>query len=307
MLTLVFRAVDYERLEAVMLSISPWMAVAVVAGYLVGQFLSALKWWMIAKQAGIDATYRVTLKSYFIGMFVNCFGFGVVGGDVARGLMLSQGKPQKTPAIASVLADRLHGLAILCLLASVSALYFGSRSLNDSLSILLILVSVSIVVGWFIGPAILLKIIPETSKYRRKVVQLCQVFPTNPRALIPITVVSLAFHFSQLWLHWLMGHGLGVDLSWQIILTAIPIVNILATLPISWNGLGVREKSYEYFLVPAYLAPEHAIAFGAIWLLAVTVSSAVGGIVAVLTKDFEVVSKMQASDEQIPASLEEVK
>jgi uncharacterized membrane protein len=49
----------------------------------------------------------------------------------------------------------------------------------------------------------------------------------------------------------------------------------------------VREKAYTYFLAtaPAIVSYEQAVAFGAIWLLAVTVSSAIGGIVAMMSED----------------------
>ena len=78
----------------------------------------------------------------------------------------------------------------------------------------------------------------------------------------------------------------------------IPFVNIAASLPISWNGLGVREKSYETFLVassPALMTSEQAIAFGALWLLAVMTTSAIGGIVALISGDLTTLKAAQKS------------
>ena len=64
-------------------------------------------------------------------------------------------------------------------------------------------------------------------------------------------------------------------------------MNIASSLPISWQGLGIRENSYIFFLTaaPAIVSKEQAVAFGALWLLAVTVSSAIGGIVALVSGD----------------------
>ena len=80
---------------------------------------------------------------------------------------------------------------------------------------------------------------------------------------------------------------MGITISFTTLLLVIPFVNIVCSLPISWNGLGVREKAYTYFLTtaPAIVTYEQAVAFGAIWLLAVTVSSAIGGIVAMMSED----------------------
>src|SRR5690606_28499487 len=129
-----------------------------------------------ARAGGIDAPYSAALKSYFIGQFVNCFGLGVVGGDVTRGLLLAHGRPQKTPAIASVVADRLHGLAILSLICTVSLLIYDKDYLTPSLHYLLLFITAAIIAGWYLGPYLLLKIVPPDSKYRRKVEQLCHVF-----------------------------------------------------------------------------------------------------------------------------------
>lgn len=297
MLGLVLSTTDIAKLKSTLAELPLYIVVLIFFGYIAGQFLSSLKWWLIAKNGGIDVSYTTALKSYFIGMFVNCFGFGVVGGDVTRGLLLSHGKPQKTPAIASVIADRLHGLAVLSLLCMISFLLVDNDNLNPSLKMLLAAVIAAVIVGWFAGPYILLKVVPETSKHRRKVEQLCRVFPNNPKFLFLISLLSLVFHLVQIYLHWLMGYAFGVYLTWQILLTRIPIVNILTTLPISWNGLGVREKGYVYFLSPGFITQEQAVAFGAIWLLAVTLSSAIGGMVSIITKDFDVVTNIEKSED----------
>jgi len=85
-----------------------------------------------------------------------------------------------------------------------------------------------------------------------------------------------------------MGFGFGIQISWAYLFIIIPFVSILTTLPISWNGLGVRENAYVFFLAPLILTAEQAIAFGAMWLLAVTVASVLGGITAFITKDFKI-------------------
>jgi hypothetical protein len=83
-----------------------------------------------------------------------------------------------------------------------------------------------------------------------------------------------------------MAYGFGIHVPWQTLLNTIPVVvNILSTLPISWNGLGVRESGYVFFLRPLILSHEQAIAFGAMWLLATTASSAIRGLISFLSPE----------------------
>ena len=102
-----------------------------------------------------------------------------------------------------------------------------------------------------------------------------------------------SFHIVQISLHAAMARGVGATIPWATLFIVIPLVNIASSLPISWNGLGVREKSYTYFLTaaPAIVTNEQAIAFGALWLMAMTVTSAIGGIVALCSGELGVLRR----------------
>ena len=104
-----------------------------------------------------------------------------------------------------------------------------------------------------------------------------------------------------------MAIGVGASIPWKSLLVVIPFVNLVSTLPISWQGIGVRENAYVFFLAPAYLSREQALAFGALWLLAVTTASAVGGLLSVLTKDNKTIDQLAVnaegkSKETVPVS-----
>lgn len=290
MLFLVLRFTDFHALWGIISSISPSLALLVVFGYFLGQVTSSFKWWNLARAGGVEVPYITALRAYFIGMFVNCFGFGTVGGDLARGILIADGKPVKAAAVTSVIADRAHGLAVLAIIGTVSIMIFGSHSLESHYILLLGLFGLMIIGGWFIGPAIVRAIFREDHRWRDRIDRLLAAFPHNPRTILYITTISIFFHLLQISLHKIMGLAVGVDISWAVLLVAIPFVNILSSLPISWNGLGVRENAYVFFLFPAVLSKEQCLAFGALWLLSVTVCSAIGGIWSVVTRDFEILS-----------------
>ena len=94
-----------------------------------------------------------------------------------------------------------------------------------------------------------------------------------------------------------MGLGVGQSVSISLLFSVIPLVAILTSLPISWNGLGVREYAYQAFLSPHTLTIDQAIAFGAMWLLATTVASALGGIVGALSHGLSEVKELAQKEE----------
>jgi uncharacterized membrane protein YbhN (UPF0104 family) len=302
MLAVVAFSISFDKLLGTLKSISPVTAMIVIVGYTVGQLMSSVKWWTIARSGGINVSYGAALKAYFIGMFVNCFGsgLGTVGGDVARGILLANGLPKKTEGVAAVIADRIHGLTVLSLIALVTSQIFYSDRVPSWLIGSLVILIVGFIAGWVIGPW-LLTLLPEKTKFAVKMRQVAAIFPRDAKTLAIITGISVVFHCVQILLHSVMASAVGAEIPLSTLFVVIPLVNIASSLPISWNGLGVRETSYIFFLTspPPLVSPEQAAAFGAMWLLAVTITSAVGGIVALVTGDLKLLKSGKQSTPEV--------
>ena len=304
MVGIVLYSVNFANLYTTFLTMSPITVALVVIGYTLGQLLSSFKWWTIAYSGGIKTPYPKALKAYFIGMFLNCFSFGMLGGDAARGILVAQGQPKKTEGIASVVADRIHGLIVLSCIALVTSAIMGRDRVAPDLIQLLLLLVIGCTAGWLIGPWLLPRLpLVKNSRIGNKLQQVMAIFPRDPKTLLIITGISIVFHLTQISLHAVMAAGMGIHIPFTTLLLVIPFVNIVCSLPISWNGLGVREQAYTYFLMttPAIVSYEQAVAFGAIWLLAVTVSSAIGGIVAIMSGDLRIL-KAQQGEVSSPAA-----
>jgi len=285
MLGLVLRVVDLPTLRATVLSIPPLVAIGAIVGFSFTQAINAGKWWLILRSGGVQVPYRVALRAVFVGMFANCFGFGTLGGDMLRGVLVSQGQPRKTESVASVFADRALGLAVLSLIGVVATAFIGGHHMEPLFVYTLCGVASCIFLVWFLGPLLVLKLVPPGNRFRAKVEQLTAVVPKNPATLALVCSISAIFHLAQISLHWLIAWGLGIHAAFASFLVTVPFINILSTLPLSWNGVGVRENAYLFFLSPEVLTKEQVIAFGALWLLAITGSSLIGGLIAVWTGD----------------------
>lgn len=294
LLLLLLQFVDIKKLTVALLNIHPASVLAIVTLYLVGQVLSSTKWWLLSRRSGIEVSWLSALKAYFIGMFVNVLGVGTVGGDMARAICLTHTSAHRSIAFATVLADRAHGLVVLATIGSASALLFGAQSLDVRLLALLASVGVAGLIGWFAGPFLLRKVLPLSFPKRDKIEQMLEAFPKDSKTLLFISAISLTFHLLQIAIHAVIAQALDVHIPWSYLLVAVPFANIVSTLPISWQGLGVRENAYRFFFVPSFLNNEQIIVFGALWLFAVTLSGSVGGLVAFLSGDLETISSKRS-------------
>ena len=221
MLWLVLQIIDFGQLKQTILSIPLSLAVLIVAAYLIGQTINTLKWWIIANSSGIDVKYTTCLKAGFLGMYVNCFGLGMVGGDLVRGLLISEGKAIKAKAISSVIADRIQGMAVLAGIGLISTIFFGATSLSWSLIDIMIAVGVGVAIFWLSAPKIL-NFLGTRGYLPQKIVELGQVFPQTPKVLFAIISVSAVFHLWQIGMHWLMAYGMGISAPLSVFLISIP-------------------------------------------------------------------------------------
>jgi hypothetical protein len=291
LLWMLLRVVDLHALKATVLNISPGMIALVTLGYLVGQLLSSIKWWIIVRSSGVDTSLVAAFKAYFIGMFVNVLGIGTLGGDMTRAMLIATGPGSKAVGLASVVADRAHGLAVLATIGTAATALFGRHALEPTFVVMLVGLGLTILTGWFLGPRVLLAIVPRGAPIRTKAEMATRAFPRSPGIITLITAISFLFHLVQIGLHALMAAAVGVQVPWSYLFVAVPFANIVSTLPISWQGLGVRENAYRFFFVPAVLTGEQAIAFGAMWFFAMTVSGCIGGLVSLLTRNTEIFSE----------------
>jgi uncharacterized membrane protein YbhN (UPF0104 family) len=269
----------FQTIEKV--SINSVILLSVLYG--IGQILSSLKWRIFVKESGLERSTIDVFRAYFFGMFINSFGFGTVGGDLARALALKPEKGKRAITAATVVADRIHGLSVLLTIGGCAIFIVKPEVLGPYAPILSLALILMLIVGWFIGPIIVLKLLPHSFKLRPLLEDVLKAFPRKFKPFMISTLLSVGVHTLQISMTILMSVEVGANVPIGHLFSAIPIVNAVSSLPISIQGIGVREKMYEIFFIPLGVTQEQIVTMGAIWLVTITLVSAVGGLI--LTPD----------------------
>jgi hypothetical protein len=108
-----------RRPDAVLASVVVWVMGPVLLG--------TARWWLLMRGAGISCDYVRALKLQMIGFFFNTAMPGAVGGDIVKAIYIvrdQQGASRKTPAMLSVILDRIVGLIGLFAMGVVAALMY---------------------------------------------------------------------------------------------------------------------------------------------------------------------------------------
>jgi len=268
-----------------------WISLALLV-YLFTQIISAVRWAALARPLGIETPFNDLLKYYLIGMFFNLFAPGTVGGDVSRIFYLvrdkeahAEGRAVTTMhAAISVLMDRAIGMIVLVWLGAAGLLLFPQYAVPSSVRWITLLLAAGFVGAILLLP-LLRRVLPEDSHPLVVKIRLAlRSYRTQWRALAVAALLSLVVHLIQAWMHFVMGRALGLDIPYSFCIILYPLVGTFAAIPVSLNGLGLREGGYIYLLAVIGIGTEAAIAFGLLLFLVVALDSLIGGIVFLLQK-----------------------
>ena len=276
-LFLAYKAVSAENLIQTLSKLHVSAVISLVGIYTIGQCVSAFRWRVFVRQTGIIRPLADEMRAYFFGMFVNAFGIGTIGGDLARALALRPMRGERAAALATVVADRVHGLATLLTIGAVAVLLVRPPMFGNQAIGLAILVIIGLGVFWWLGPVALLRFFPAHHRFGKAAEAAAKAFPRRPAPFLLATGLSCTLHIIQIYMHYVMARELGAPLSFGMLCATVPLVNTAASLPLTINGVGLREAMYVMLFVPLGVPQETAVAFGAVWILVVTLVSAVGG------------------------------
>ena len=172
-----------------------------------------------------------------IGMYFNLVLPTSVGGDVVRAWYLDRSTGRRMTAFLSVFIDRLSGLVVLVALAAAATL-LSPVPLPWWIPLSVASAAAGTGAGCVLLPFLArrgflgAKFVARADELRASLTMLLQPTPV---------VLSLIVQAANAFLVWLIGLGLGLDVPLGYYAILVPMVSLLTLLPVSINGMGVRE------------------------------------------------------------------
>ena len=245
--------------------------------FLFNLLLRTYRWYTLLSALSDRAPFWELFYLYFLGFFFNNFIPSGFGGDIVKVVSLRQEHGQGVEALSSVVMDRLTGLMGSSLIALVVLLWNGTRvwlgqssadlSLPPALWASVALVSLGTPLGfafvrWGDPLGLLSSLLPFARRFTadarvQRLVGTVQLYPlsTLGRALL----TSLPFTLGLVFIQYSIARALAVELPFYLFLLFVPIISIINLLPLSFNGLGMREGVYQLLFVPVGVPGASAI------------------------------------------------
>jgi uncharacterized membrane protein YbhN (UPF0104 family) len=219
---------------------------AAIAIMFLSRMAVSARWYMLLHSTPHKITAWQATRLTFAGLFASNFLPTTIGGDVVRlvgGLQL-----QLDGAIcgASLIVDRLVGMAGMAMILPVGILrFFDLRESAfrgfDHISTNLAAFGAASIAMW---PRALAQ---RVWKFIERVFHALSMWLARPQALLSALVFTWVHMLSIFVILWMFIRSMGDDLSFWLVGGIWSVVYFVTLLPISINGLGVQEVAISFF------------------------------------------------------------
>jgi glycosyltransferase 2 family protein len=288
-----FTRIHIERFVQTFATADPSYIALTLIVYLASQIVGVVRWMILARPLGFKTSFKALVYYYLIGMFFNLFAPGTVGGDVSRIYYLARDSEQNVDkkwggatmhAAVSVFIDRVIGMAVLVWLGAVGLFLYPQYAIPATVRLVTFALAGGFILGGLLLP-VLRRVLPADG--HPVVVKLrvaLRGYRAHWQAIPQAILLSLVVHFVQAWIHMLLGRAIHIDIPYSFCIILYPLVGTFSALPVSLNGLGLREGGYLYLFQFIGVRSEKGIAFGLLLFAIVAVDSLVGGLLFLVQK-----------------------
>jgi uncharacterized protein (TIRG00374 family) len=272
LVTLLLRNFDWAAFRSAFGRTPPWFYAAFFLVLVFGQALYVFKWQLVLRAMGTPLSFSRLAEHYLIGIFFNNFLPTMIGGDAVRVYYLGRAEGYATVA-TSVVVDRALGflsmaawgtMLVWWLEITTPAFVVARQVLTAFCAILVIALVAAVTLRLAPLVALLrrfpaLRLVSEPLELVRK---RGRPLRRRPGLLLTVLAAGLLYFLPLGWAYQTYFY-LSADLTvpYQPILLVLLAIGVLSNVPISVNGIGLREQLH--YLLFAGLGVSKELAVGA--------------------------------------------
>jgi len=233
------------------------------------RFIMVVKLHFILTMKGIRANfwklYKIVLSTTFVGKFAPTS----LGVDLFRIYGISRATENVVDSISTILVDRFLGVITILIMAT-TVFFLGGFVEQEKEVIVAMGFLVLLLLGLMIGLSKPLRMIVGRmirrvrflEKYVDRAGEVAHsfyAFRKYPSKLLILFLLSALFQSGRVFIPFMVSRAIGLQIPVTYFFLFVPLVIVLAMLPFSVGGIGIREGSMAYFLVTAGATMDQAV------------------------------------------------
>jgi len=265
------------------------LTVTVLLGVPLGNLISTVKWRMLLVVKGISSLSFARLWAlYFVGGFFSNFLPTDVGGDLVRSYEVGKVSGRHAESLSAIVMERLTGFLAMIALALVGLVLnpalAGMQFLGQT--ILLVLFAAVVLTVLLLSPLLQQWVGVRVRRFvPRRLGEKLKGFLTsvseyrNERATMTAAMaLSIVFQSIPIVYVYCLMRSIGADLDPTALILVVPAVSLVGILPITINGIGLREGAFVLLLAKAGIDRPEAFAIAVMYRVGIMLMSSIGGV-----------------------------
>jgi uncharacterized protein (TIRG00374 family) len=280
---------DLHKIGNALRDSSPGWFCAAIAVNVVATFVMSLRWYLLLAARGRrDPGLWWLFETYSIALLMGQILPTAVGGDAVRAIDLARRTGARAEAVSSVLVDRVVGLAALGARAACGALA-GGTGIDRGTAIAL---GLGVVAATAVAAAalfsrrfqpLLRRLAPVAAKLRveaplRALYHALHAYRGHPASLAWVFLLGVFAQGLRAVSIYFLAVGMNLDLGFATLLVLCPILFLVTIVPVSLNGIGLREATFVVVLAGADVGREDAFALGLAYFAVGVITGGLGGL-----------------------------
>ncbi len=304
---LVFLAyqMDLRKLWAILVSASPWLVLLGTLVHLLGVLLSVARWRTILVNFDIHIDYSPLAKITFIGFFFNLFLPSGIGGDFFRAYYLSKRKDRgMSTTLTTTLLERSGGLCALLVIGTLFAAFQDLQVEGVQLfHVFLVLITLYLLGnlmlfhGWIhrqISSFLKKRSLEHVEAKMELVYNGLNALRGNRRSILVALFLSLLIQFITVVVVWIAALAIEIEAPFRIFMIFVPLINLSIMVPLTINGIGLRESLFYLLFSQIGLPVETSVSLSLVTFSIYLLTAIPGLIIYSLYKKEEHLDEMRA-------------
>ena len=227
-----------------------WIWLTVLVLHVAHAMWNTLRWNVLLHAKEIDLSYAEASKLQFASLFASNFLPSSVGGDVVRVVALRKHGADLTIGLASIVVDRLINIIGVLLFLPTTFIVFAPMFRNGEID--------------FRASFALMGFWEKLKTWWSKFFDALGYWLKKPQSIILSLLITVAAVFTLCLSHWLLAKGLGMDVNFMEVVAIRTFAYFVMMIPISLNGLGLRELGMTTLYIAVGATPAQAVSFALI-------------------------------------------
>lgn len=285
------RRLDFQALANSLRSIEwVWLSFA-LASTLIGKVISAYRWKTLLAAQDINVRVGKLVSTLFVGSFVNNLAPTTIGGDFYRAYDVGRAERGKyTSSLVTVAIDRAVGLMALVLVASIALL--PATRMNAELQQLaaplllivgLVVTGIAVALNRTVGAAAVgvaqFLGLPRLGMAILEAGRSAAAALRQWRTVAAALIISIVLQLNVVSQYFFISESLQLELPLLTCLLLVPIALLVIALPLSINGIGLRENVFVALLGMVGIRIADATALALIAFAMLLIHAAVGAVI----------------------------